>query len=296
MRQPSKRAKPAQARLGILLVSPTVAGLALFVAAPIAAAIILSFCSWDILSPPRFVGVSNYRAIATGTLRGAFENTALFALAAVSLQLVVGLAMALGVRRMPRRLQTIFRSAFFLPLTASAASMAVVLSYFFSQDFGPINYYLKWFGLRAIPWLTSMPWAFLAIIATYVWSQVGFTFLLFLGGLNAIPQELHDAARVDGARGWRQLRLITLPLLSPTILVASVIGFIGALDIFDQVYILTNGGPGTSTESAVMALYQQSFEFLHFGQGSAIAVLLCVVIGAVTLAQFRLSRRFVFYK
>ena len=146
-----------------------------------------------------------------------------------------------------------------------------------------------------VPWLTSTHGAMIVVILVYVWQNFGFSFLLFLGGLSSIPKEVYEAAQVDGATGWKQFWRITFPLVSPTTLVASVMAIISALQIFDQPYVLTRGGPGDSTRTAVMVIYESAFKQLEFGRASAIGIVLTVVIMLVTAVQFRLSRRFVFY-
>jgi multiple sugar transport system permease protein len=134
------------------------------------------------------------------------------------------------------------------------------------------------------------------VLFVYVWQQFGFTFLLFIGGLAAIPRDVYDAAAIDGATGWRQFRSITLPLVSPTMLVACVMSVISALQVFDQPYVLTRGGPGDSTRTAVMVIFESAFRQLEFGRASAVGVILTALIMTVTVLQFRLSRRFVFYQ
>jgi multiple sugar transport system permease protein len=134
------------------------------------------------------------------------------------------------------------------------------------------------------------------VILVYVWQNFGFTFLLFIGGLAAIPRDVYEASSIDGVTGWSQFRHITVPLLSPTILVASVMAIIGALQIFDQPYVLTRGGPGDATRTAVMVIFESGFQQLQFGRASAIGIVLTLIIIGVTALQFRLSRRFVFYQ
>ena len=158
-----------------------------------------------------------------------------------------------------------------------------------------VNHILNLLGMADIPWLTSTHGAMIVVILVYVWQNFGFSFLLFLGGLSSIPKEVYEAAQVDGATGWKQFWRITFPLVSPTTLVASVMAIISALQIFDQPYVLTRGGPGDSTRTAVMVIYESAFKQLEFGRASAIGIVLTVVIMLVTAIQFRLSRRFVFY-
>ncbi len=213
------------------------------------------------------------------------------------MQLAVALALAVLVQsKMPGWLRSFFRSAFFFPLVLSAASISLVMAYLFNQDFGLVNRVLSVVGAGDIPWLTSGFGASVVIVLVYVWQNFGFTFLLFVGGIATIPTEMYEASTVDGASGWRQFRSITVPLLSPTILVASVTAIISALQIFDQPYVMTKGGPGDSTRTAVMVIFESAFQQLEFGRAFAIGIVLTLVIMAITAAQFRLSRRFVFYQ
>ena len=280
-----------------LFLAPTVIGLGLFTFLPILASVVLAFFSWDIITPPRFVGLENFADIAADpTIRVSFLNTIGFVVVAVTLQLAVALVLAVLVNtRMPRLLKSFFRSVLFFPLVLSAASVSIIMGYLFNENFGLVNHVLNLLGMADVPWLTSTHGAMIVVILVYVWQNFGFSFLLFLGGLSSIPKEVYEAAQVDGATGWKQFWRITFPLVSPTTLVASVMAIISALQIFDQPYVLTRGGPGDSTRTAVMVIYESAFKQLEFGRASAIGIVLTIVIMLVTAVQFRLSRRFVFY-
>ena len=280
-----------------LFLAPTVIGLGLFTFLPILASVVLAFFSWDIITPPRFVGLENFVDIAADpTIRVSFLNTIGFVVVAVTLQLAVALVLAVLVNtRMPGLLKSFFRSVLFFPLVLSAASVSIIMGYLFNENFGLVNHVLNLLGMADVPWLTSTHGAMIVVILVYVWQNFGFSFLLFLGGLSSIPKEVYEAAQVDGATSWRQFWRITFPLVSPTTLVASVMAIISALQIFDQPYVLTRGGPGDSTRTAVMVIYESAFKQLEFGRASAIGIVLTVVIMLVTAVQFRLSRRFVFY-
>ncbi|WP_026408981.1 carbohydrate ABC transporter permease [Actinomyces dentalis] len=280
-----------------LFLAPTVIGLGLFTFLPILASVVLAFFSWDIITPPRFVGLENFADIAADpTIRVSFLNTIGFVVVAVTLQLAVALVLAVLVNtRMPGLLKSFFRSVLFFPLVLSAASVSIIMGYLFNENFGLVNHVLNLLGMADVPWLTSTHGAMIVVILVYVWQNFGFSFLLFLGGLSSIPKEVYEAAQVDGATGWKQFWRITFPLVSPTTLVASVMAIISALQIFDQPYVLTRGGPGDSTRTAVMVIYESAFKQLEFGRASAIGIVLTVVIMLVTAVQFRLSRRFVFY-
>ena len=280
-----------------LFLAPTVIGLGLFTFLPILASVVLAFFSWDIITPPRFVGLENFVDIAADpTIRVSFLNTIGFVVVAVTLQLAVALVLAVLVNtRMPGLLKSFFRSVLFFPLVLSAASVSIIMGYLFNENFGLVNHVLNLLGMADVPWLTSTHGAMIVVILVYVWQNFGFSFLLFLGVLSSIPKEVYEAAQVDGATGWKQFWRITFPLVSPTTLVASVMAIISALQIFDQPYVLTRGGPGDSTRTAVMVIYESAFKQLEFGRASAIGIVLTVVIMLVTAVQFRLSRRFVFY-
>ena len=280
-----------------LFLAPTVIGLGLFTFLPILASIVLAFFSWDIITPPRFVGLENFADIAADpTIRVSFLNTIGFVVVAVTLQLAVALVLAVLVNtKMPGLLKSFFRSVLFFPLVLSAASVSIIMGYLFNENFGLVNHILNLLGMADVPWLTSTHGAMIVVILVYVWQNFGFSFLLFLGGLSSIPKEVYEAAQVDGATGWKQFWRITFPLVSPTTLVASVMAIISALQIFDQPYVLTRGGPGDSTRTAVMVIYESAFKQLEFGKASAIGIVLTILIMLVTALQFRLSRRFVFY-
>lgn len=284
--------------LAALFLAPTVVGIVVFTVVPIVGSVILSFFQWDVIDSPRFTGTDNYREVfGDSTVLVSFRNTLVFMVFAVALQMLLALVLALAVAgKMPGWLRSVFRSAFFFPLVLSAASVSVVMKYLFNQDFGVVNWLLGHAGIAPVPWLTSENGAMAAVILVYVWQQFGFSFLLFVGGLNNIPKEIHEAASLDGATGLRKHLHITLPLLSPTLLVASVVGMINALQVFEQPYVLTDGGPGDSTRTVVMVIYQTAFEQLRFGEASAVGVLLFALIMVVTALQFRLSRRFVHYQ
>jgi multiple sugar transport system permease protein len=293
-----KRARRQRSLMAALFLAPTVLGIGLFTLVPIVASVLLAFFRWDIISSPRFVGFDNFASIGTDpTVRVAFLNTFGFVVVAVALQLGVALALAVLVQsKMPGWLRAFFRSALFFPLILSAASVSLMMAFLFNQDFGLVNRILSLVSIPAVPWLTSAAGATTVVVLVYVWQNFGFSFLLFVGGLASIPRDVYEASSIDGITGWRQFRHITLPLLSPTVLVASVMAIISALQIFDQPYVLTRGGPGDSTRTAVMVIFESAFQQLEFGRASAIGIVLTLIIMAVTALQFRLSRRFVFYQ
>jgi multiple sugar transport system permease protein len=287
-----------RAVLGYLFLAPAIIGLVVFVVGPMLGAFGLSFFKWNVFKPPTFVGLANFtRLFADARVFVSFKNTFTLVVMTIILLEILALALALGVYRLTNRvLATFFRTAYFLPVLLSGAAVAVTLGYLFHQDFGVINYYLGLIGIPKIPWLTSTDTVLFTITLTTVWRNVGFTFIIYLGGLSSLPSEVLEAAEVDGATGWQKLLRITLPLLSPTILFATVTDIIKMLQFFDEPFIMTRGGPGDASRTVVMLMYDNAFGALDFGYGAAIALALFAVIMAVTGIQFYLSRRWVFYK
>ena len=283
---------------GYLMIGLAVIVVALFTAGPILASVGLSFFSWDVITPPKFVGVDNYTRLATdSTVIFSFGVTLVLGVAIVLLQIVVGLSLAVLVQQRRRKsARTFFRTIFYLPLLASAASVSIFMGYLFDQKFGVVNYYLGLLGIPNIPWLNSNLGATITIILVAAWQQTGFTFVLFVAALSSLPKEILEAAAIDGAGPIRTLWRIKLPLISPTVFFASVIGMINAMQLFDQPYIMTKGGPGNATTTTVMLIYQTAFQNLQFGYGSAISVALLVVLIILTAIQFLGARKLVFYQ
>ena len=287
-----------KAILGVLFILPAVIGLVVFVFGPMLGAFALSFFKWNVFKPPTFVGGANFtRLFADPRVFVVFKNTFILVIMTIAMLEVLGLALALGVYRLTNRLlATFFRTAYFLPVLLSGAAVAVTLGYLFHQDFGIINYYLGLIGIPKIPWLTSTDVVLFTIAVTTVWRNVGFTFIIYLGGLTSLPSEVLEAAEVDGATGIQKFLRITLPLLSPTILFASVTDIIKMLQFFDEPNIMTHGGPGDASRTVVMLMRDTAFGAQDFGYGAAIALALFAVIMIVTAFQFYMSRRWVFYK
>lgn len=269
----------------------------LFTLGPIVASFVLSLFSWDIISSPRFVGLANFRRlIHDHTAVHSFQVTITLAVAIVVSQVVIGLALAVLVQQRQHKLtRTLFRTAYYLPALASAASVAIFMGYLFDEKFGVVNYYLNLLGASSVPWLTSSWGASATIVIVAVWQQLGFTFILFVAALSSLPTDILQAASIDGAGPARMLFRIKLPLISPTVFFASVVGLIGAMQLFDQPYIMTQGGPGDATTTTTMIIYRDTFQNIEFGYGSAISVVLFILLMVFTALQFAAARRWVFY-
>lgn len=289
--------REAFAAYGFIL--PTLVGFVLFVLGPMLASFVLSLYDWNLLTPPVYVGLGNWQQLfADARIGGVYITTARLSLMVVTCNMTLGLALAVLLdRKMPLLLRNFFRISYFFPYVVSGVAVSLIWTFLFNRDLGPLNYYLGQLGLNArTNWLNSSQFSPLAIVIADVWKNVGFYVLVFLGGMQAISRDYYEAAEVDGASGWQQFRKITLPLLSPTILFLLVISVIGALQIFEQPQILTNGGPGDATRTIVMYIYEQGFRFFDMGYAATIALSLFVIILILTIIQFRLSRRWVFYQ
>jgi multiple sugar transport system permease protein len=258
---------------------------------PIFYGLYVSLTSWDLLTPPKWVGLNNYINLTHDSLfLTSLKNTALFVILDAPLAIVIPLCLALLVNdAMPGR--TIFRSAFVTPLMISFASVGVLWQWIYNPALGLINYYAQAIGLPGQSWMSQAGWATFAIVITTVWATSGFNLVLFLAGLQNIPEHLYDAAKVDGAGAWALFRNITLPGLRPTMLFVTVTTIIGAFRVFVQVLVMTNnsGGPFDSTRTVVMHLYQTGFQFFRMGGAAAVAWVLFLIILVFTVIQFRIQ-------
>lgn len=281
-----------------LFLLPSLAGYAIFIAGPTVAAFVFSFFRWDIFTPPEFIGLDNFRSLFRDPrFFIVLKNTLVFVAAAVALLITIGLGIALMInRKIPSILRYFFRTTYFFPVIISLASVSIIWQFLLNTDYGPINYYLGKLGFDPVPWLSSSRWALRSIIMLFVWKNLGFYVILFLAGLQGIPRQLYEAAEIDGANNWKKFWSITLFLISPTIFFATVIALIGAFQLFDAPYIMTQGGPGDASRTIVMYLYENGFRFMKMGYAITVSMALLVVILIFTILQFKISRSWVFYQ
>jgi multiple sugar transport system permease protein len=217
-----------------------------------------------------------------------------FAICSVIGNVGLGLALALLLNRaMPRVLLYLFRLAYFLPVIIAMSFVSIVWSFLYSTDLGVFTYYLQQLGLPRIGWLTDPRIALGSILIVDIWKHTGFAMLVFLAALQSIPASLIEAARLDGASAWRTFRSVTLPLLSPVVFFNIIIVMVGALQVFEEIMILTDGGPGDTTRSVVMLIYQEAFTNFDLGYAATLSVALLVLVAAVTAVQFWAGRRWV---
>ena len=275
---------------------PFVLIFAIFLLGPIAATLVMSFTDFglrDLRNPlgTNFVGLDNYAALVNDKkFISAILNTAYFVIVGVPLTLVAGLGIAVLLDRGIRRFRTLFRVGFYLPVVTSIVAIAVVWRYVLNPDVGLVNMALDSVGVNGPDWLANPALAMPSIIAMAVWRNLGFAMVVFLAGLQTIPSSLYEAASIDGAGRWQAFRHVTLPLLRPTMLFIVVITTIGYLQLFEEPFVMTDGGPLDRTLSVSMYMFRQGFQFFHQGYAAAIAWVLFILVAIVAFVQFRILR------
>lgn len=281
---------------GYLFVAPQVLGWALFVLTPAVMVIWYSLHSWNALAGTfQWIGLGNYRQLAHDpVIPSVVVATVSFTVALVVCNLVIALVLAIALNnRFAGR--TFFRAVFFSPVVVSLVAWTIVWRFLLQAD-GGINGLLAEIHVHGPNWLRSSGTAMASAVLVQVVKNVGLNMVLFLAALSGVPKELYEAAQLDGAGRWRLFRRITLPMISPTVLLTGIITTVGALQVFAQIQVLTGGGPGNSTTILVYYLYEQAFQFNHLGYGSALAVVLFAVVLVLTLLQWGLRRRWVFHE
>lgn len=280
---------------GYAMIAPLMLLFGVFWLVPVLAVFAIGLTRWDLFTAPEFVGLRNFELLLQDpvfarTLQNTAVLTLLFVPAALALSL--GLALALNTH-VPFR--GLYRAIYFLPVLTLPAANATVWRWLYDPTFGPINAALGSVGLPRPAWLSDPALALPAVAAVLVWNYVGREMVLFLAGLQNIPQDYYEAAQIDGAGRWAQFRHVTLPLLTPTTFFATVTLLIWSLQVFDVVFVMTQGGPANATRTIVYYLYDEAFRNFRMGYASAIASVLFVLTLLFTLLQFRLQRRWVHY-
>ena len=278
-------------------VAPALGLLAVFFLLPTVAALVLSFTDFDVYavadsSRLRLVGLDNYvRLLHDARFWTALRNTVWFVLVAGPASIAVSLAAALLVDAKVVRGRAIFRTILFLPVVTTLVAVAVVWRYLYHPRYGLLNQLLGGVGIAPVDWLGDPAWALPALALLAVWKNFGFNMLIFLAGLQAIPERLSEAARLDGANRWQELWHVTVPMLAPTFVFVGVITTIGYLQLFAEPYVMTQGGPANSTLSVVLLMYEEGFRWWNLGYGAAVAFVLFALILTVSLVQLWLQRR-----
>ena len=276
-------------------VAPALIVIGVFFVLPVLAALIVSFTDFDIYSLAdignlRFIGLRNYvRLLETPLFWHALGNTLYFVVVGVPLSIGASLAAALLLNSPQARATSFFRTALFTPVVTTLVAVAVIWRYLLSTRYGLINYALGRLGIAPVDWLGDPHWAMSAIILFAVWKSFGYNMVILLAGLQSIPQELYEAARIDGASRVQQFRYITLPSLAPILLMVSILTIAGHFQLFAEPYVMTQGGPLQSTVSVLYFMYEEGFKWWNLGSASAVAFVLFLFIFAVTVVQLRLA-------
>jgi multiple sugar transport system permease protein len=279
---------------GFWFVAPALAALVAFFCVPVVASLVLSFTDFDIYavadpSRLRAIGLDNYMRLASDPrFWRAFGNTLYFVLVGGPLSVAVSLGAALLLSARLVRFRGFFRTVLFLPVVTTLVAVAVVWRYLYHPRHGLLNHLLAGLGLGPIDWLGDPAWAMPAIILLAVWKNFGFNMIIFFAGLQAIPERLYEAARLDGAGPWQEFRRVTLPMLAPTFVFVAVITMIGYFQLFAEPYVMTQGGPGDATLSVVLLMYEEGFRWWNMGYGAAVAFVLFGVMLIATSLQLRL--------
>ncbi|MGK5506515.1 carbohydrate ABC transporter permease [Brevibacillus formosus] len=281
---------------GWLFVSPMVIGFVVLLLGPLLLALYMSFTDWPLLGEAEFVGLENYRAIfQDAEFWTVVGNTFTFSAGLVPLNIVLALGLALLlVRKLPGI--GIFRTAIFVPVMTSLIVWAIVWKYLFATDTGFINQILQMFGITGPSWLYNPKLAMPVVIVTSVLKNVGLNMVLFIAALQQVPVHLYEAARIDGASRTRQLFQITIPMISPTVFLTTLLTIIGSLKVFGQIYVMTQGGPDNSTKVLVYYIWERAFKNFEFGYASALAFVLFFIILVFTLLQWQFRKRWVFHE
>lgn len=283
--------------VGYSFILPNLIGYTIFIFLPVCFSLILSVMEWDgSRNPMVFVGIENFkRLLGDSTFRISFVNTIKYAVFTVPITVVASLLLAVLLNKKIKGI-AVFRTSFFFPYIASLVAVGAVWNMLFQPEYGPINNLLRAIGIANPPrWVVSTKWAMMAVIIVSIWKFMGYYMIVYLAALQGISPALYEAASIDGANGWRKLRYITIPLLTPTTFFVMMMLTIQCFKVFDLIYVMTGGGPGRSTNVLVNFIYNSAFVKFEFGYASAAAIILFAIVLVVTLIQFRGEKKFVKY-
>ncbi|HEU4797606.1 MAG TPA: sugar ABC transporter permease [bacterium] len=281
---------------GWLFIGPVMLGIVAFQLVPILVSIYASLTRWDGMNPPRFTGLANYRELVVEDrfFRETLGNTLYFTAGHIPLTILLAMALALLCNlELPGI--ALFRTAYFIPAVSNVVAVSVVWFWIYQPQYGVLNSLLAQVGIAGPAWLSDSTWAMPAVILVSVWQGVGYPMVILLAGLQGVPHELYEAARIDGASPWNQFWKITLPLLTPTLFFLFITQFISSFQVFGIIYVMTQGGPANATSVYIYYLYQSAFAFGQMGYASAMAWILFAIIAVVTFLQWKLQKRWVFY-
>jgi len=278
-------------------ITPLLFNLIFLSAGPVLYSFIISFTNWQIVLPPVFVGLRNYsEQLSDPLFWKVMRNTFYYTVGYVPLSITASLTMAILVNQKLPGI-SLFRSLYFLPVVSSGVAVALVWGWIYHPTFGVLNWFLEvLFGIDGPRWLSDPKWAMPALIILGVWRSMGSNMIIFIAGLQGVPQEMYEAARIDGSGRFQEIRHITLPLLTPTIFFVLITSVIGSFQVWEATYLLTQGGPANATLTISFYIFQQAFQWFHMGIGAALAYILFFIIAVVTIIQFRSQRHWVYYR
>ena len=278
-----------------LFLAPAIISFVLFIGIPVILSGVLIFFDYNLITPPEFIGLDNIRKMLNDKgLLNSFMNTFKFLLILCPIHCGLGMILAFLVYRV-NRFQYFFRSAIYFPTIVTTASVAIAWGYLFSTDTGAINYFVRLLGGTNIPWLTNRVVVYVTIALFSFWKFIGTTFLYYFIGMQNIPNGYYEAAEIDGANVLQRFRYITLPLLSPTIFFVIITNVVSVFQIFDEPYLLTNGGPGSATKTIALEIYETAFQDMNIGYGGTISFVLFLIILVITIIQFAGQKKWVVY-
>lgn len=274
-----------------VLLLPSLAGMVVFLMAPVLSSLVLSFSQWDLIGELNWVGLDNYvAALGDPAVLGALRNTLTFILGYLPSVVLIALGLALLLNRRIRG-RVVFRAIYFVPVVTSWVAVSLIWKWLLNPQYGLINFALGAIGIKGPGWLFDPAWAMTGVILTSVWKDIGFVTVIYLAGLQDIPEPLYEAAALDGATPWQRFWSITLPMLAPTTFFVTTISLISSFQVFDQVWIMTQGGPAGATSVMVELIYKNAFSYYKMGYASAISWVLFALIFAVTIAQNLLQKK-----
>ena len=275
---------------GVLFILPALLGTIVFIIIPIICSFGLSFAKWDLLNPIQYVGLENYKVVLTEPVFvKIIINTFVYAIATSIFGVIIPLILACIINTKIKGAD-FFKTAYFLPFVTPMIVIGIIWEWIFDPNIGCLNHFLH----LHINWLYDTNFAMPALIIVSVWKLIGYNMILFLTGLSTINQELLEASKIDGANAYNTFKNITIPLLSPTIFFVTIITAITSFQVFDLIYVMTQGGPLDSTNVLVYAIYKNAFEYFNVGKASALAYVLFAIIFILTLVQWKLKSKLVY--
>lgn len=290
-RTPKKGSLKRDDKWAWAMLLPNIVGFLMFMVIPMVATFVLSFMEYDMLTTPKFVGLQNYKdMIADPITRQVTWNTIIYTILTVPVGMILSLLLAVALDSI-HALKKFYRGAFFLPSITSMVVVSIVWQWIYNPEYGLMNFFLSWFGVTPQKWLTSSGTALISLAIVGIWKRLGYDMVIFLSGLQGISTNYYEAAQLDGANSFQRFWYITVPLLRPTTFFVFVMAIISSFQVFDQVQLMTQGGPGRSSSVLVHYLYQNAFQYFKMGYACTLAYLLFAIVLVMTLINMRTEKK-----